>query len=99
MLQKFYWNGKHRTSRATHAMLTRIQICIHSDRSAAEFKPKPMHIGRYPGSDQVTFTAMPIISLPAVDTPTSKWITTDYGISEDSAEQWCTCSPSPIPED
>ena len=42
---------------------------------------------------------MPIISLPAVDTPTSEWLTTDYGISDRTAEQWSFRTPSPEPED
>src|SRR2546423_3609171 len=42
---------------------------------------------------------MPIVSLPVVDTPTSEWITADYGISDSSAEQWDFRTPSPEPED
>src|SRR6266496_1635724 len=99
MLQKFFWNGKHRTSKATHVMLARTWICIHSDRSAVESQSAPMHICKYLGSNKVDLANMPLISLPAADTPTSKLITADYGISDSTAEQWHTRSPSPIPED
>src|SRR2546423_1716013 len=58
-----------------------------------------MHIGRYLGSDWANIATMPIVSLPTVDTPTSEWITANYGISDSTAEQWHTCTPSPELED